>query len=482
MEISPVGALVCMGLVLLGLGLRAPAIIPLFASLPFGATALINLPSLGGSSPLIYTSFICLLLAAVLARRSFLQDLGRVFARYPAAFVIVGLVAYACFGAYLFPRLFAGETYALVTMRTATGAGKIVEAPLGPTGGNVTQTGYFALGALTFFAVGIILLNRRNVSKMRLAYVTWASTHAVLGVVDWMATIAGAGDLLAPIRTASYSMLTNVEHGGFARVVGGYSEASAFGGVTVACLAYAFADWKVSGSRRMLGLAACLALLLILSTSSTAYVALAIVLIPVGLTIFLSFLFGRVAKSDMVLLAAVVVGTVMVLGLYLLDSGMFEPIIKLFETTILNKADSESAVERSYWNSVSLQSFLDTYSLGIGIGSSRASSWTVALVSQLGLFGSALMVVLVITFLPSARKLRHTSEMEIVALHQGARAAALCGLVTGSIASGTADPGVMFFVNLAVVVSCRYLIRQSKAMRSLTHRQPGLASAQLSAS
>src|SRR4051812_1077890 len=101
MEVSPVGALVCMGLVLLGLGLRAPAIIPLFASLPFGATALINLPSFGGSSPLIYTSFICLLIAAVLARRSFLQDLGRVFARYPAAFVIVGLVAYACFGAYL---------------------------------------------------------------------------------------------------------------------------------------------------------------------------------------------------------------------------------------------------------------------------------------------------------------------------------------------------------------------------------------------
>src|SRR3954454_14525458 len=127
MEISPVGGLVCFGLMLLGFLLRAPAIVPLFASLPFGATALLNLPSLGGSSPLIYTSFICLLVAAVVARRSFLQDLGRVFARYPAAFVILGLIVYACFGACLFPRLFAGETYALVTMRTSSGAGKIVE-------------------------------------------------------------------------------------------------------------------------------------------------------------------------------------------------------------------------------------------------------------------------------------------------------------------------------------------------------------------
>ena len=157
MEISPIGFLVCAGLLLIGLTMRAPVIVPLFASLPFGATAAINLPAIGGSSPLIYTMFIAWLVVAVLARRHFLRELGIVFSRYPASFVIVGLMTYACIGAYLFPRLFAGATYALVTVRVPGGAGRIVETPLVPSGGNITQTGYLVLGSLTFFALCILV-------------------------------------------------------------------------------------------------------------------------------------------------------------------------------------------------------------------------------------------------------------------------------------------------------------------------------------
>ncbi len=471
MQVSPIGALVCVGLLLLGVILRAPSTVPLFASLVFGATAIINLPSLGGSSPLIYTFFIGITLLSVAAKRSFFADVGLVFARYPAAFVICGLVAYAVVGAYLLPRLFEGETNALVTMRGSGGAGRVVEAPLAPTGGNITQSGYFVLSALMFFAVAILLLRRENVRKVRLGYIAWASAQAILGMIDWTAKMVGAGDVLAPIRTASYAMLTEVEHGGFARIAGGFSEASAFGGVTLACLAFTFADWKVTGSRRMLVLSATLLFLLVMSTSSTAYVAFVVVMAAVSVMVLRSLLVGRVAMSDIVLVVAAFVGILAIMALYLVNSQAFDPFIRLFDATVLSKASSESAVERSHWNEVSLQSALDTYFLGIGIGSSRASSWVIAVISQLGGLGTVLMLVLVLQLWRRLPLPERRDDVEIVALHQGARAAALCSLVTGSIASGGADPGVMFFMVLAVVSGCRYHIAEGSGLRRFPARR-----------
>jgi hypothetical protein len=465
------GALVCGGLLLLGLILRAPLIVSLFASLVFGATAIVNLTSLGGSSPLIYTFFGAALLLAVAARRTFFTDLGLVFARFPSAFVICALVAYTCIGAIILPRFFAGETSALVTVRGPGGAGKVSETLLAPTGGNLTQSAYFVLSALMFFAIAIILLQRDNVRKVRAGFIAWASAQACLGMIDWTAKMAGAGDVLAPIRTANYAMLTEVEHGGFARISGGFSEASAFGGVTLACLAFTFADWKVSGSRWMLVLSVMLMFLLVMSTSSTAYVALAVVMVVVSLTIMQSLLAGRVGRSDLVLLASAFLGLLLVMFLYLADSQAFEPFIKLFDVTILNKSSSESAVERSHWNAVSLQSALDTYLLGIGVGSSRASSWIIAVVSQLGLFGSVLTLALALHFCRRIPPARRDCDIELVALHQGARAAALCGIVTGSIASGTADPGVMFFMALATVLACRHHVYADSSLGRFVGRR-----------
>ena len=50
----------------------------------------------------------------------------------------------------------------------------------------------------------------------------------------------------------------------------------------------------------------------------------------------------------------------------------------------------------AYWNYQSLQSVYDTLGLGIGLGSSRASSWIIAVISQLGIIGSILMGLLVL--------------------------------------------------------------------------------------
>src|SRR5205085_8878785 len=115
---------------------------------------------------------------------------------------------------------------------------------------------------------------------VRRGFLTLAALLVTLGAVDLGAKLTGLGDLLSPIRSANYAMLTDNEVGGFWRITGGFSEASAFAGMGVSCLAFVFTYWRATGSRLALTLTLALIALLVLSTSSTAYVALAILALP----------------------------------------------------------------------------------------------------------------------------------------------------------------------------------------------------------
>lgn len=461
MEPSLGGLVVVACLLLLGYALGAPIIIGLFASLPFGSTAIGSLSALGGSTPLIYVAFVLLLLASVALRRRFLHELSLVFANYWVAWIVAALIVYSIISAVVFPRLFAGQTSAFV----ATPGGAVRELPLAPVSGNITQTGYFVLGALVFFAFAILAMKGGYRDAIRRGFLTWAIVHAALGVIDILGKVSGAGDVLAPIRTASYSFLVEAEEAGFWRIAGGHAEASAFGSVTLSCLAFTYTYWRTSRSPGMFALTAVLFLLLIFSTSSTAYGGFAIVASIAGAAMTVSALRGKLTRPDLVLLACGWIGLIAALAVYLYNDRIFDPLITLFESVVLNKAESASAIERGYWNSQSLQAFLDTGGLGIGLGSSRASSWIVAVLSQLGVIGGLMLASLVGVLLwDMVSPRRDLGDKETLALVSGARACVLASLAGASIASGFADPGLLFFIALAIVVVHR---------KPATH--PGLA-------
>jgi predicted benzoate:H+ symporter BenE len=117
-------------------------------------------------------------------------------------------------------------------------------------------------------------------------------------------------------------------------------------------------------------MAATLLFLVVLSTSSTAYVGLALLCIPVTLSLMNSVLRGRVERDEILITALLTTGGVAIMGISLYNAGIVEPFIRLINATIINKADSASGQERTYWNVKSLQAFLDTSGLGIGFGSS----------------------------------------------------------------------------------------------------------------
>ncbi|MCO5964828.1 hypothetical protein [Sinorhizobium meliloti] len=459
MEISPVGLLVCAGILLVGYYCRAPLIIALIASLPFGATALMTLTSLGGASPLIYTFFAALLLTAVAMRSRISRDLGNVFGKIWPLWVVCGLLIYAVVGAWLFPRLFAGQTSVFVQGATRGG---VVEASLAPVSGNITQTGYFVLGGLTTIALCVLLLQGDRIEAIRRGFFLWCVLHAGMGLLDLMGKLAKAGDILRPIRTASYAMLTNVMEGGFWRITGANSEASAFGGISLTCLGFCYVYWRKTKSRLAQGLCALLLMLLILSTSSTAYVGLGILGIPVALSILRSLLSGRIDSDEILIMALVGIAAIAILTIVLYDQGFFAPFMHLLDSLILNKAASASGQERAYWNIKSLQALVDTSGLGVGLGSSRASSWPIAVASQLGVVGGLMMAILLAVVFRGMGRLRQYVDPEADAVVSSVRASALASVVSGSLAAGNADPGMIFFIALAVILTARARARRAR--------------------
>jgi hypothetical protein len=451
MEPSVPGILVFLALLALGFRLRAPIIIGLFGSLAFGSTAIVTLPALGGSSPMVYTGFLLLLIGSTVMRHGGMDAIGAVFTKYWVAGVLAALIIYAIDSAIIFPRLFAGSATAIVASPTG-----ISELPLGPVSGNITQTGYFVAGALAFYAFAILLPKEGTIRALRRGFITFAVLNACLGILDLAGKLIGVGDILAPIRTASYVNLVEVEEAGFWRIAGGFSEASAFGAVTLSCLAYTYADWRISRAPYMLVLAIVLFVLVIFSTSSTAYAGLAMAAPFAAASIAVSALRGRLSAHDLVLLGLLWAAGTAVLLLFLMHEQLFQPFTDLIDRMVFQKSASGSALVRLYWNQKSLEAFYSTMGVGIGLGSSRTSSWAVAVLSQLGIVGGFLMALLVAVLIRDMlMPMGSRSALEAAALRSGARSATLTSLCAASLSSGFADPGLIFFITLAIVVAGR---------------------------
>ena len=99
MQMSLPGLLVAVAILVVAYYSRGMLIIGLIASQAFGATAVVTLTFLGGSSPLIYTLFAALLVTAVAARRRIWFDLGSVFGSIRPMWILTSLMAYAIIGA-----------------------------------------------------------------------------------------------------------------------------------------------------------------------------------------------------------------------------------------------------------------------------------------------------------------------------------------------------------------------------------------------
>lgn len=437
-------------------------IVALIASLAFGSTAIASLSAIGGSTPLIYTFFAGGLVLVAAARRSLWQDLGVVFGTVRPASVLCVLTAHALIGAILFPRLFLGET----TVFVVAPEGGVVEAMLAPVSGNITQPGYFAMGTLTAIALWALLLREDRLERVRQGFLLFCLLHTGMGLLDFIGKTAGVSDVLAPLRTANYAMLTEQVSAGFARVNGAFPEPSSFAAASLTCLAFCYTYWRHTGDRLTKWLTVPLLFLLLVSTSTTAYGGLFVLGTGAAWGIFRALLTDRLRGDDLRILALLAAGAVALMALALFREAAFDPVIDLVHASVLDKAGSESGQGRAYWNIKSLRAFFDTSMLGVGMGSSRASSWPVAVLSQLGLVGTILMALLLAVTVRGLGSLEWRAPPRTVAIVASVRAAALASLVAASMINGTPDPGLPFVIALVAITAVRARLLRERASGS----------------
>jgi hypothetical protein len=128
-------------------------------------------------------------------------------------------------------------------------------------------------------------------------------------------------------------------------------------------------------------------------------------------------------------------------------------IMSMMDAMIFNKMSTSSGIERSSWNAQAIQNFLDTMGFGIGNGSVRASSFPVALIASLGVFGALTYSLFLVQIWMGKRGAPAADSIE-ESIQQAARSACLGWLIATSVSGGLIDLGLPFFI-LAALASAR---------------------------
>lgn len=420
----------------------------------FGASAAIELPALGGApiTPAI------LLMPFVLWRA--LREEGPDAVARPLAgpqpgFWLLLLVTWGVLSAYFAPRWFAGDTLLYGTDRGSMTGVRLL--PLQPLSTNLTQSAY-ALAALAIYAsIGALLRPAGRLRAFGDAVLLLATLNVAAALINLAELHLPIPSLLEFVRNAGYAILVGGEVGGLQRVSGTFAEASAFAAFTLPLFAFTATLWRAGVRPRASGVLALATLgLLLLSTSSTAYATLAayIGLVALGaawqtLTRYEPLRFGLGAW----LLWALAIGACLTM---LLRPETADRLGEFFGVTLVRKLDSLSGIERSSWNLQAWTNFLDVHGIGVGLGSARASSFVLVLLSNVGLLGTALFAAFLVGVLRApARADTSDDEDGDAAVRRAAAHAVGAAFIAATVSGVVFDLGLAFYAFAAAAAASR---------------------------
>jgi hypothetical protein len=412
----------------------------------FGAAEAVGLPALGGSSinpAVLFMPF--MLLRASTERPSALQ-LGKL---PPAGFLLLAFATWGALSAALLPRAFESQTLVLAIDRGSSEVG-VVLSSLRPVSGNLTQPIYGIGNAFVFLGIYALLARKGRFEDFRNAALLLGALDVLAGVIN-LAEGAGMPPVLEYVRTGGYAQFGLAPPGSRVRIQGTFSETSWFSGFTLPLFAFAVNLWIGRSRERYSGMVALSSLaLLLMSTSGTAYAGLAMYLPYLGGTLlWRARNTGKIQRAEVFTIGLMAV-VLVIGGLFLFELDAATTLSQFFEDTVGNKMESESGIERASWNRQAWVNFLDTYGVGIGLGSSRASSLVMALLSNVGVIGTTLFVAFVARIMrPPAKTVPNSLAVIKRAAQHAAMATILCAATSGT----TCDLGVAFYVFAAAAAA-----------------------------
>ncbi len=446
--------------------------------IPFGTAAALNLTSVGGLSVLGLQIAAALTTGAALVAHA-TNPARRPVNLPPAAIFMLLLCLYGAVSAYFLPRLFFHQFHviylgiALEGVRVSDFFYTLLN-PIAPTTSNISQPAYL-FGSTAFFLVLIWMARVRGPDFLTRALALAAIIHIVLGVLDSLRLEA----LLSFIRTAHYALNPTVELGGFKRIIGGFSEASSYGAVSVAFAVYFSSLYLDRSSARIGALAGLCIFFSIAALSSTGTFGLALMAMLLAIRGLRDVWLRRISRERIISRAIIVIVGALVALFSLLATPVGVIASDILETLIFSKGTSLSGMERAFWAEQGFRTFWDSYGLGAGLGSVRANGLPSVLLANVGLPGAVLFLgFLWYAFL---QQLGFNPGRTVAASAHWAHlrasfAAAMVMLGMQAVSSTTLDPGILFFTFAAIAIVAREGLRAGR--RATLKEQRARAAAQ----
>ena len=374
-------------------------------------------------------------------------------------------VGYGVLGAFFLPRLFAGETYINAIGVTEFGFASI-PIPLGPTSGNITQSVYFVGNLVCFLVSYAFARSPGNIRVACNAYMTYCVLNVGFALVDLATYATGTAFLLDFIRNATYTLHLDTEIDGLKRIVGSFTETSSFSYASIACLGFMGRLW-LGGVAPALTLTISLATiaLLILSTSTTAYVALPIMLCFLLMTGGFRLLNSKTNATTLLFVVMTPLLAILALTTILLIPSVSDALYNFIDMSILRKGTSASGIERTQWNVFAFQNFIETYGLGAGVGSVRASSFVIAVLANLGVIGGGAYLMFIILVVSGQKAPRETYNGAVQA---AAQTACVGMLIAATISGALIDLGLTFFILAGLATA----VNETAGARTVARRRP----------
>lgn len=363
---------------------------------------------------------------------------------------------YSFIGAFLLPRIFQ-QSIDVFPLRPIGMRHQFDTIPLFFTSQNITTAVYLVGTALAALCCYIAVTRSKNLNPILTAVIAITVTHAVLGILGVALRGTPWDQVVEFFRNGSYSQVDQRTKS-FIRINGIMPEPSIYADFGLAWFILCFELWLRHIRPRGTGLAAALmAIVLMMSTSSTAYVGLAgyAAILVCRAALVPSYLRADklIAIGAIALFAAAFVALILIAS-----SEAAQAFEEMFRQMTVDKAGSDSGLQRAFWARQGLDAFIVSYGLGIGAGSFRSSSIVTAILGGMGVVGIISFTAYILKIIWPQRDVPTGSDEADIA--DAMAWTAVASLVPALLTQASPDPGVDFacFAGIAIALKSRAAI------------------------
>jgi hypothetical protein len=394
--------------------------------------------------------FLVFLVLSVLPWRSKAQAILMGLRFGQPGFWLTCLVVYGVTSGFFMPRLLAGATQ-IIPVGSSEYPDTGGAVPLGPLSSNFTQAVYLAADLLCFLAVLGVGSTRRGFAAVVTGIYFFASVNVAFAILDILTGATGTAGLLSFMRNAQYTFHDNETIAGMKRIVGSFPEASAFAGTTLGVFGFTATMWICGRRAHATGFLALASLsLILLSTSSTGLVATPVCLCILYVTALVRCGVGASRRESRAVVLLAPPLCVLASVIVIMNTTLYDTLYNYVDLLILSKSTTSSGIERASWNAFGMQNFFDSWGLGVGLGTSRTSSFPIALLSNVGVPGTVFFGLFAYLALARKRGAERTMDADI---RLAARNGCLFLLIGATVAGAMVDLGLLFFILAALACS-----------------------------